>query len=265
MEQRVIYKGRTALITGASSGIGAAFAAELAARGCDVVLVARREARLKDLAADLERTHGVQAHVVVADLSRSDAPGAVHAATRDLGVHVDVLVNNAGFGGYGPFSGADAGRDQDMVMVNVAAPVALTHRFLPAMVSRGDGIVINVSSAAAFQPLPYQVVYAASKAFLQSFSEGLWAENQHTGVRVVACAPAATDTEYFEVVGNDREARFGAMRPASGVVTATLDALDRGAVHTVIGLRWKLTALLPRLLSRAAMARMTERMTRPQG
>jgi short-subunit dehydrogenase len=265
MRQRVDYRGRTALITGASSGIGAAFAAELAARGCHVVLVARRETRLAELAAVLEREHGVRAHVVVADLSRPDAAETVHAATRDLGLHVDVLVNNAGFGSYGPFAGADAGRDQEMVMVDVAAPVALAHRFLPAMVARGDGVVVNVSSAAAFQALPYQTVYAASKAFVQSFSEGLWAENLGTGVRVVACAPAATDTEYFDVVGNDREARFGPKRPPSGVVTATLDALDRGAVHTVIGLRWKVTAVLPRLLPRAAMVRIGERTTRPQG
>lgn len=157
----------------------------------------------------------------------------MHAATRDLGVHVDGQVDNAGFGAYGALVDADARNDQDMVMVDVAAPVALTHRFLPAMVTRRDGIVVR-------------------------------AENQHTGVRVVACAPTATDTECFQVGGNDREARFGAERPPSGVVTATLDALDRGAVHTLVGLRWELMALLPRLPSRAAMARTTERMTRPQ-
>ncbi|NAZ85256.1 SDR family NAD(P)-dependent oxidoreductase [Kineococcus indalonis] len=175
MARRVEHAGRTALITGASSGTGAAFARELAARGCDVVLVARREARLRELAAELQDAHGVQAHVVVAGLSRPEAPGAVHAATRDLGVRVDVLVDNAGFGSHGAFAGSEAGRDQEVVVVDVAAPVALAHRFPPAMVARGEGVVVNVSSAAAFQPMPYQVVYAASEAFAQSFSEGLWA------------------------------------------------------------------------------------------
>jgi short-subunit dehydrogenase len=258
------YAGRTALVTGASSGIGAAFARELAARSCTLVLVARREDRLEKLARELESAHQIKAYVVPADLSRPEAAAAVRAKTEELGLRVDMLVNNAGFGTYGPFETIDPIRDHDQVMVNVAAAVALTHVYLPDMVELRDGVVINISSAAAFQPMPYQAVYAASKAFLQSFSEALWAENRNRGVRVVACCPAATDTEYFDVLGNEEEALFGAKRPPSGGVDAALRALERNRPSVVVGLTWKLTALMPRLLPRATVAKVSERTTRPK-
>jgi len=262
--KKIDYTGRTALVTGASSGIGAAFARELAARGCSVVLVARREARLEELAAELEAAHDISAHVVVADLSTSDAAERVGAAVQALGIHVDVLVNNAGFSAYGPFASADPRRDQDMVSVDVAAYVGLTHQFLPAMVERGDGVVLNVSSAGAFQALPYQLVYSASKAFVQAFSEGLWAENQHTGVRVIACCPAAVHTEYFDVIGNHEEAAFGRPSTPAHIVLSTLDALDRGRMHTVIGLQWKLAVWSLRLFTRRRNVQTYERLSRPR-
>jgi hypothetical protein len=258
------YQNKTTLVTGASSGIGAAFARELAARGSDLVLVARREERLKELAGEIEAAHGVRAHVIAADLSQEDAVAAVSSATESLGVQVDILVNSAGFGTYGRYETIDPARDRALVQVGVTTAVDLTHHYLPGMVDRGAGAIINVSSAGAFQPMPYQAVYGASKAFLQSFSEALWAENRGTGVRVVACCPAATDTEYFEVLGNDDEVRFGAKRPPRDVVEQTLRALEKGRPLVVVGLRWKLTALMPRLLPRGVVATMMENMTRPK-
>jgi hypothetical protein len=258
------YAGRTALVTGASSGIGAAFARELAVRGCNLVLVARREHRLTDLAGELERAHGITAHVVAADLARPGAVAEIRSRTDALNVRVDMLVNNAGFGTYGRYETIDPNADHDQVMVNVAAIVDLTHAYLPGMVERRDGLVINVSSAGAFQPLAHQAVYAASKAFTQSFSEALWAENRERGVRVVAVCPAATDTEYFDVLGNDEEARFGPKAPPQGVVAAALAAVERNRPLVVVGLRWKLTALMPRFLPRATMAKVGEGMTRPK-
>jgi short-subunit dehydrogenase len=264
VKNKVDYRGRTALITGASAGIGAAFAKGLANRGCNVVLVARRGDRLKQLGAELERNHGITATPITADLSANDAPASIYAAVQAQGIQIDILVNNAGFGIYGRFETFDPARDHDLIMVNVAAYVGLTHQFLPDMISRSDGAIINVSSAAAFQTLPYQITYAASKAFVQSFSDGLWAENRETGIRVISCAPAATDTEYFEVIGNDKEARFGPKRPPEGVVADTLHALDRGRMYTVVGAPWKVMANVPRLLPRTTYAKICERMTRPR-
>ena len=257
------YRGRVALVTGASSGIGAAFARDLAARGCELVLVARRERRLTELAGEIEG-HGGRAYVVVADLSDPAAAATVHAATDQLGLHVDILVNNAGFATYGPFDTIDPDLDHAMVMVNAAAVVNLTHRYLPAMLTKGRGAVVNVSSVGAFQPVPYQAVYGASKAFVESFSEALWAEYRTRGIRVVACCPSATDTEYFQVLGNEDEALLGPKGSPEGVVRASLRALERNRPHVVVGYPWKVVAMAPRFFPRATMARLSERITRPK-
>jgi short-subunit dehydrogenase len=253
------YRGRTAIVTGASSGIGAAFARELSARGCRVVLVARREQRLKQLASELG-----DAYVLPADLSQEGAAAAIRSETDALGLRVDILVNNAGFATYGSYEAIDPKRDHALVMVNAASVVDLTHAYLPDMVAAGSGAIINVSSAAAFQPMPYQATYAASKAFVQSLSEALWAENHARGVRVVAVCPSATDTEYFEALGGAEEAQIGPKRPPAGVVRDALRAVDRDRPHVVVGYPWKLTALIPRLLPRTAVARVGERLMRPR-
>ncbi|MFD3583915.1 SDR family NAD(P)-dependent oxidoreductase [Streptomyces sp. NPDC058683] len=258
------YDGKTALITGASSGIGAAFARELAARGCHCVLVARRKDRLDELAAELTHRHGVTVDVLPADLSLPDAATRIRAATDALGRQVDVLVNNAGFATYGRYDTIDPGLDHDVVMVNAAAVADLVHAYLPDMLERRAGVVVNVSSAGAFQPMPYQAVYAATKAFVQSFSEALWAETRGRGVRVTACCPSATDTEYFDVLGNEDEARFGPKRSPRSVVTAALRAVDRRRPLVVVGVPWKITAFTPRLLPRGLMARFGERLLRPR-
>jgi short-subunit dehydrogenase len=262
--KKIDHRGRTALVTGASSGIGAAFARTLAARGSAVVLVARREAELTRLAAELHEAHGVATYVVVADLSLPDAAERIGAAVAALGLQVDVLVNNAGFSAYGPFVDADPDRDRDMITVGTTAYVGLAHRFLPGMMVRGDGVVVNVSSAGAFQALPYQLVYSATKAFVQAFSEGLWAENRHSGVRVTAVCPAAVDTQYFDALGGHEEAAFGRPISPDRVVEAALAAVDRDRLHTVVGLRWKVTVWSLRLFTRRRNALTYERLSRPR-
>ena len=170
------YAGKTALITGASSGIGEAFARILAGCGMNLILVARSAEKLRALAQELSGQHGIRAEVVPADLCGEGAVQEVYQRTQALGVPVDLLVNNAGVGTYGGFDTLTLEREHEEIMLNVTALVDLTHAFLPAMAERKDGGVINVASIAAFQPLPYQAVYGASKAFVLSFSLALWAE-----------------------------------------------------------------------------------------
>ncbi len=256
------YQGKTALITGASAGIGAEFARALAARGVNVILVARSEGRLRALADDLTRDHGVRAEVVAADLTRVGAAEELRAAVDARGLAVDLLVNNAAFGTHGPFEALAPARDHDEVILNVAAVVDLTHLFLPAMLARGDGAVVNVASLAAFFPAPYMAVYGATKAFVLSFSEALWAECRGRGVRVLALCPGATATEFFDVMGTDGGVR-GPKRAPARVVETGLRALDRGRSYAVDGRANYLTAQAPRVMPRGLVARLMERMTRP--
>lgn len=228
------YRGGAALITGASSGIGEAFAHELATRGMSVVLVARSEGRLHTLAASLVRDHGVRAEVIVADMSEPGAAQAILAETQARDVRVHLLVNNAGFATYGPFDTLDPARDHEEVQVNVAAVVSMAHAFLPQMIERGAGGIINLASTAAFQPLPYMAVYGASKAFVLSFSEALWAENRTRGVRVLALCPGATKTAFFDVAGNG-EASLGSLDTPEHAVMMALRALERGRNYTISG------------------------------
>jgi uncharacterized protein len=189
----------TALITGASSGIGAAFAEALAQRGMNVVLVARSEDRLLALANTLKSQYGIRADVMVQDLTQPDAATMVYKAVEALGVAVDLLINNAGFGDYGVFGDRPRQKQLDMVQLNIAALVDLTHQFLPQMQERRSGSILNIASIAGFQPMPYFSVYAATKAFVLSFSEALWAENQTTGVHIMAVCPGPTESRFFEV------------------------------------------------------------------
>jgi len=191
------YAGKTALITGASSGIGEAFAQILAARGMNLVLVARSAEKLRALAQALSEQHGIRADVVPADLCREGAVQEVYRRTQTLGVAVDLLVNNAGFGTYGGFDTLAQEREHGEIMLNVTALVDLTHAFVPAMVERKAGGVINVASMAAFQPMPYQAVYGSAKAFVLSFSLALWAEYRKRGVRVVALCPEGRPRPIF--------------------------------------------------------------------
>ena len=250
----------TALVTGASSGIGEAFARRLAAEGHDLVLVARNEDALTRLAGELERRHGVRALVAPADLSTPDGVAAVRRRTDDAGVAVDLLVNNAGFATHGALLDLDPVRDHQQVMVDVAAVVGLTHAYARDMAARGRGGIVNVASTAGFQPLPFMAVYGASKAFVLSFSEALRVELRGTGVAVVALCPGPTDTGFFAHVGD--EASVGARATPEAVVDAGLRALRTDAGTVVVGLRNRLLTALPRLLPRAVTATVAGRVLR---
>lgn len=179
----------TALVTGASSGLGAEFAEQLAAQGHDVILVARSGDRLAALAERLIAQHGVRAHVLVQDLAEPDAARRIADELAERGLNVDLLVNNAGFGTCGRFEEISWARDHDQLMVNVVALVDLTHLLLPGMLERGSGAVVNVASNAAFQPSPYFAVYSASKAFVLNF--GLALRQEYRFYAASACSPCA--------------------------------------------------------------------------
>lgn len=193
----------TALVTGASSGIGAEIARELAKRGHGVTLVARREERLRELAAELSEAHAVRADAVGADLADAGSRDAIAARVDELGLQVDALVNNAGFGGGGELADADRDYVLRMVRLNCEALLDLQCRYLPGMIERGAGAVINVASTAAFQPLPGTAVYAATKAFVLSLSEAAHAELKGSGVCVTALCPGPVKTEFVHAAGLD--------------------------------------------------------------
>lgn len=228
----------TALVTGASSGIGAAIAESLARRGHGLTLAARREDRLTELANELHERHGVRAGVVPCDVSDAEQRDRLAAKVDELGFDVDVLVNSAGFGSTGDFVDADRERQVEMVSVNCEAVVDLTGRFLPGMVRRGRGAVINLASMAAFQPLPKTATYAASKAFVLSHSEALHQELKGTGVTVTAICPGPVDTEFDQVAGI-RRARQATPRfvwmPAEDLAEEAVKAAEAGKRAIVPG------------------------------
>ena len=250
-----------ALVTGASAGIGVEFAKRLAERGYDVILSARRRERLVELAARLRAEHGdVRVEVIVADLSLPVAPAQIVAETARLGLHVDLLVNNAGFGTHGRFEALDADRERCEIAVNVAALVALTHAYLPAMLERGSGGVINVASTAAFQPVPYMSVYGATKAFVRSFSEALHEEVRTRGVRVLALCPGPTATEFFT---SDVAAPRGPVRTVREVVTTGLRAYDAAVPLAIDGPSNRLLIALSSLIPRRWVTQMAGRIMHP--
>jgi uncharacterized protein len=257
----VSAKRPIALITGASAGIGLEFAKRLAERGYDVILSARRRDRLDELAARLRAEHGgIRVEVIVADLQDSDAPAAIVAETARLGIGVDLLVNNAGFGTHGHFETLPPDRERGEIAVNVAALVALTHAFLPAMLERGQGGVINVASTAAFQPVPYMAVYAATKAFVRSFSEALHEEVQARGVRVIALCPGPTATEFFDA---DVAAPRGPIRTVRDVVTTGLRAYDAGTPVAIDGANNKILIGFANLIPRRWATKIAGRIMKP--
>ena len=250
----------TSLVTGASSGIGTAFARALAARGDAVVLVARSAGPLAALAAELAAAHGVRAEVIVADLADPGAPDAIVAELRARAIEIDTLVNNAGFGTHGELATLPAQRERDEIMVNVYAPAALTRALLPAMIARKRGAIVNVASTASFQPVPYMATYGATKAFLLSFGEALAEEVRAHGVRVVVLCPGQTETAFFDGID---EARVGRARTAEQVVATALRALKRGRVVVVDGFSNYLLANSVRLAPRRLVARVAARIQRP--
>lgn len=249
---------RAALITGASSGIGEAFAEAYAKQGLDLVLVARSKDKLDAIAASLLQKHsGIRVEVIVADLSQPYPGAALLQQVKSRGIEIDVLVNNAGFGFASDFHQDENHRQREMISLNVGAVVDLAQTFLPTMLERGSGAIINIASVAGFQPTPFMTVYGATKAFVLSFSEGLWAEYRGKGIAVIAVCPGPVDTGFFEATGNAtlrKAIPSGSMLSADAVVAATLKALGQGKSHIVPGAAMKLVSLLPRLMPRGVVA-----------
>jgi short-subunit dehydrogenase len=253
-----------ALITGASAGLGAEFARLFAADKHDLVLVARRRDRLDALAGELAKAHGVSAHVVTADLSRPEGPGEVTGAVGRLGVSVGFLVNNAGFGMTGAFAELDAARELEMVNVNVTTLVTLTRAFVPGMIARRRGRILNIGSTAGFQAGPYMAAYYASKAFVNLFTEALSYELRDTGVTATVSCPGATATEFAGVAGNDGSRLFkrgGA--PATVVARQAYRAMLAGRPMIVHGLKNRLMVQLLRVSPRAAVRAVAANMNSP--
>ncbi|MDR3649377.1 MAG: SDR family oxidoreductase [Acidimicrobiales bacterium] len=249
----------TALVTGASSGIGADLARELAARGHGLTLVARREDKLKALAAELHDRKGVRTEVVALDLTDPTARGGLPATLAERGLSVDVLVNNAGFSTTGPVYRSDREREMAMIRTDVEAVVDLCSIFLPGMVERGRGAVLNVASTAAFQPLPGQAGYGASKAFVLSYSRSVRAELRGTGVTLTVLCPGPVRTEFAETAGFTTEESESSLPeimwlPAAEVARVAVAGLEQGKVVVIPGLANRVGAQFARHAPHQALA-----------
>lgn len=258
----------TALITGASSGIGEEFARQLAARKYDVVLVARSQDKLETLAASLQQQYAISAEVIVQDLTEPYAGKTVYDAVTSRGIAIDLLINNAGFGDYGEFSQSDLTRQLNMIQLNIMVLTELTGLFLPEMKTRGSGGIINIASIAAFQPLPYMSVYAATKAFVLNLSEALWAENKDSGVKILGVCPGPTESDFFKVAGfpdsfTEKQSKTMAMTPADEVVRESLKALEKGQSSLVTGgIANQLIVNVPRFVPRDFLVSAVEKQFR---
>ncbi|MEU5691895.1 SDR family oxidoreductase [Actinosynnema sp. NPDC020468] len=251
----------TALVTGASAGLGVEFAGQLAARGHDVVLVARSRARLEEVAERIRREHRVRAEVVVQDLAAPDAVPNVVAALAERAITVHTLVNNAGFGTAGRFEEIADGRDRDQLMVNVVSLVALTRALVPQVLAE-RGAIVNVASTAGFQPTPYFATYSAGKAFVLNFSLALRAELKGRA-KVLCVCPGPVETNFFDTVEVGRSAAIGGrFTTPEAVVKASLAALDRDRGYLVPGLLNGLNAHLTPRRPRKMVAAIAERITR---
>jgi len=248
----------TALVTGASSGIGADLARELARRGHGVTLVARRQSRLEALADELHGRHGVRTEVIAADLTDADARQGLLEAVTDRGLCIDVLVNNAGFSTTGPVHRSDHHREVSMVRTDVEAVADLCSLVLPGMVDRGRGAVLNVASTAAFQPLPGQAGYAACKAFVLAYSQAVRAELRGTGVSLTVLCPGPVRTEFAEAAGFTEEEAEGSLPafmwvPAAQVARSAVDALDHDRAVVIPGMANRVAAQIARNTPRSLL------------
>lgn len=262
---RVDYRNQTVIITGASSGIGASFARSLSARGSNLILVARRLDRLEELATELHQAHGVDATAIALDLTSPTAGPDLRASVAAAGLTPTSLINNAGFGTFGEFIDENPQRLAQEIAVDVSAPVQLSSAFLPDLVAAGGGFLINVASMAAYAPTPRMAVYGATKAFVLSFTESLWAESRDTGVTVFAISPGATSTEFNAVVGTDDATSGAKPRTPDDVVATALAHLEsRNPGPSVIdGTKNRIGARLFRLSTRRSTVTMMYRMTDP--
>jgi uncharacterized protein len=251
-----------ALVTGASSGIGEAFARALAERGANLVVVARSQDKLEALAEELRSGFRASVDVLACDLSEPGTAAALAARLPERGRQIDVLINSAGFGLFGPLHEVDPARSAQEVQLNVAALTELTCAVLPGMRARDRGAIVNIASTAAFQRVPYMAVYGATKAYVLSFTEALWAETRGSGVRVMALCPGATDTAFFDTASDN--AAIGHRMAPEQVVAAAFSALERRRCSMIPGLTNRLLPGSTRLLPRQTVARISERTMRPK-
>jgi uncharacterized protein len=246
----------TTLITGASTGIGAAFARKLAARGRNVLLVARSEDKLIALCNELGRSTSIRAQYLALDLREPDAARQLLEETKKRELEIDMLINNAGFGSMGDFAKLDLDRELEMLQLNVRAVVELTHRFLGPMRERKRGTIINVASTAGFQAVPYMSTYAATKAFVLSFSEALWEENRLHGIHVMALCPGVTETNFFEAANMDRPPMRTIQTPEE-VVDSALRGLARQKHIVISGWTNWFTVEAERFVPRSMVTKVT--------
>lgn len=223
---------KVTLITGASGGIGEAFARALAKKRQNLVLVARSEDRLHEICDELMLQYGITAHYVAVDLNEFEADQRLFDETQKHGMEVDCLINNAGFGSMGDFAQLELERELDMIGLNVMVLVALTHRYLQGMRARKGGKIINVSSTASFQPVPYMATYAATKAFVTSFTEAIAEENRQFGITATAVCPGPTETNFFD---SANAIPFSAMQTPDEVVEIALKGAEQGKSHIISG------------------------------
>jgi short-subunit dehydrogenase len=260
----------TALVTGASGGIGAEIARELARRGHGVVLVARRKQRLDELAEELRDEYGIRTETLSADLAKPASRSRIQGRLTELGLDVDILVNNAGFATGGAFHEAEAARELEQVQVLVEAVVVLTSTFLPPMVGRGRGAILNVASTAGMQPLPYAAGYSAAKAYVLAFSEAIHQEVAGAGVTVTALCPGPVDTEFWQIADWEVAGRKTsesalpslAMISAKDAACAGVDGLDQGKRVVIPGLPMQAAMLATRYIPHALKLPVVERVMR---
>jgi short-subunit dehydrogenase len=256
------WSGKWALITGASAGIGVALAEELASGGTNLVLTARRKDRLGELARRLSSQNKIKTEIFAADLAEKTAPETVFAFTKEKGIEVDLLINNAGFGQFGEFPTVEKQRLLDMVQVNCSAVVHLTYLFLPQMIARRRGDVLILASTASFQAVPYISTYAATKAFDLLFAEGLAEEMKPHGICVCALCPGSTESEFHVVAGQDKFQRKA--ETAEKVAHVGLQALAAGKSYVISGLGNYLGAHGQRLVPRRFVTRIAAGMFKPE-
>ncbi len=252
------------LITGASSGIGECLAGELAKRKHNLLLVARSADKLAKMSAELSRAQGIECRHLAVDLAVAGAEQQVVAFTTGGGLEVDWLINNAGFGTYGKFCDLSLARELEMIRLNVNSLVALTHHYLAPMLERKRGVILNVASTAAFQPVPYLTTYAATKAFVLSFTEALATECEGTGVFVTCLCPGTTATRFQEVAGMQDRVHQGPSETAEQVVATALRAIENRQVVAISGRMNRIMVHSQRLAPRSVVVRAAARVMRPR-
>ncbi|MCU4503223.1 SDR family oxidoreductase [Acinetobacter sp. WU_MDCI_Abxe161] len=253
-----LFKNSTALITGASSGIGKAYAQEFASLGIHLILTARSEQKLNDLADELRKKYKVNVEVIVLDLAQPNSAQSLFDEVQARKLSVEILINNAGFGKWTKFLDQSISIYQEMITLNISSVTSLCYLFLPHMLANKKGIMINISSTGAFQPLPYIAVYGASKSFVLQFTEALAGEYASSGVKFLAVCPGNTETNFTQVANADTSGMKSST--VEDVVSTTVRALEKNKATVVVGWNNYLTSQLPRILSRQKMINLVEGM-----